>query len=115
MRLSRRGADERADAAPGLDDAGALELAVDTRHGVGVDAQLDGQLPHRRQLIAWSQPVRGDRRAQPALELRVDWRRIARIDRDDVHLVDYTSVISTMVKCSQSAGLATATIELSDA
>ena len=33
-----RGADERSDAAPRLDDAGALELGVDARDGVGVDA-----------------------------------------------------------------------------
>ena len=44
----RRGADERSDAAPGFDDAGALELAIHTSHGVGIDAELHGQLPHGR-------------------------------------------------------------------
>ena len=93
VRLSGRRADERADAAPGLDDAGALELAVDARHGVGVDPQLDRELAHRRQLIAGAQSARGDGRAQPALELRVDRRRIARVDGDDVHVDYYTSVL----------------------
>ena len=73
--LRRRGADERADAAPRLDDAGALELGVDARDGVGVDAQLDGQLADGRQLVARPQPAGGDRRAQPAFELRVNRRR----------------------------------------
>ena len=35
---------ERADAAPRLDDAGALELGVDPGDGVGVDAEIDGEL-----------------------------------------------------------------------
>jgi len=45
LRLLRRRGDERPDAAPGLDDAGPLELGVDARDGVGIDAQLDRQLP----------------------------------------------------------------------
>ena len=93
MRLGRRGADERSDAAPGLDDAGTLELAVHPRHRVGVDAELHRQLTHGRQLIAGAQAARGNRRAQPTLELGVDRRRVARVDRDDVHVSYYTSVL----------------------
>ena len=90
--------DERADAASGFDDAGAFELGVDARDGVGVDAQVDGELADGRQLVAGLQPAGGDRRAQPALELRVNRRRVARVDRDDVHLSDCTS---TLVQCQE--------------
>ncbi len=83
VRLRRRGADERPDAAPRFDDAGALELGVDARDGVGVDLQVDGELADGRQLVARLQPAGGDRRAQPALELRVDRRRVAGVDGDD--------------------------------
>ena len=91
--LGRRGADERPDAAPGLDDARALELGVHARHCIGIDRRLDRELPDSRQLIAGPQPAGGDRRAQTTLELRVDRRRVARVDRDDVHVSDYTSVL----------------------
>ena len=89
--LSRCGADERPDAAPGLQNAGPLEFGVHAGNGVGVDTKLHGQLPHGRKLIARLQSVGGDRRAQSALELRVDWRRVVRVDGDDAHLSYYTS------------------------
>ena len=81
--LRRRGADERPDAAPRLDDAGALELRVDAGDGVGVDLQLDGELADGRQLVARAQAAGGNRRAQPPFELRVDRRRVPGIDGDD--------------------------------
>src|SRR5262245_47769520 len=76
----RRCADERADAAPCLEHALALEVGIDARHGVGVDAQIDGQLADRRQLIARPEPPRGDRGAQRALDLGVNRRLIAGVD-----------------------------------
>ena len=84
--LCRRGADERADAAARLDDAGALELRVDARDGVGVDPQLHRQLADGRQLVARLQPARGDGRAQAAFELRVNRRRVPGVNGDDAHL-----------------------------
>ena len=74
------GADERPDAAPGLDDAGALELRVDPRHGVGVDAEIDGELADGRQLVAraaagrWQSP----RAARARAARRSAWRREGR-------------------------------------
>ena len=52
LRLRRRRADERADAAARFEHAGAFELRVDAGDRVGVDAKFDGQLPDGRQLVA---------------------------------------------------------------
>src|SRR5262249_58652700 len=90
-RLRRRRGDERSDPAAGLDHAGALELRVDPSDRVGVDLELDGQLPDGGQLVAPTQTARGDRRAPPALELGVDGSLVARVDGDDRHLTNYTS------------------------
>ena len=73
------------DAAAGLDHSGAFQLRVHPGHRVGVDAEVDRELPHRRQLIADLQTARRDRRPQPAFELRVDRRAIPRVDRHDGH------------------------------
>ena len=53
--------------------------------------QIDRELADGRQLIAGTQAAGGDRRAQPALELGVDRRGVARVDGDDVHLNYCTS------------------------
>ena len=66
--------------------AGAFEFGVDARDGVGVDAQIDGELADGRQLVARAAAAGGDRRAQAALELRVDRRRVVRVDGDDAPL-----------------------------
>src|SRR5437764_7190415 len=60
MRLLRCGGDERADAAARLNDAGPFELGVDPGDGVGVDAEIDGELTDGRQLIAGAQPAGAD-------------------------------------------------------
>ena len=70
--LLRRGGDERADAAARFDDAGALELGVDARDGVGVDAEVDGELADGGELIADLEAAGGDGGAQAAIELRVN-------------------------------------------
>ena len=49
---SALGGDERPHAAPRFDDAGAFELAVHTRDGIGVDFEIHGELPHGRELLA---------------------------------------------------------------
>src|SRR5207245_8089597 len=81
--LCRRGADERSDSALRFDDAGTLELGVDPRDRVGIDLEVNRQLAHGRQLVPGTQAARGDGRAQPALELRVDWGRVALVDGDE--------------------------------
>jgi len=83
--LCGRGGDEGPDAASGLEDIGTLELGIYARDGIRVDLQLDGELPDGGQLIAGAKSAGGDRRSQRALELRVDRRRVTRIDRDDRH------------------------------
>ena len=83
VRLLRGGGDERADAAAGLDDAGAFELGVDAGHGIGVDAEIDGELADGRQLVAGAEAAGADGGAQPALELRVDRRAVVRVDRNE--------------------------------
>ena len=82
---SARGPDERPDAAPRFDDAAALELGVDAGDGVRVDPQLDRELADGRQLVARAEPAGGNRRAQSALELRVNGRRVAGINGNDTH------------------------------
>ena len=58
MGLERGCRHERADATSGLDGAGALELGVDPGDGVGVDPQVDGELPDGWKLVARrSRPV----------------------------------------------------------
>ena len=75
-----RGGDERADAAPRLQDARALEVGVDARDRVRVHLQLDGQLPDGRQLRARRQPPRRNRPANALFELGVERRRVPVVD-----------------------------------
>ncbi len=78
--LLRRRDDERADAAARFDDAGALELGVNARDGVGVDAEVDGELANGWQLIANLDAADGDRGTESSVELRVDRGAIPRVD-----------------------------------
>jgi hypothetical protein len=54
VRLGRRGADERPDAALRFDHARTLKFRVDTRDRIGIDFEINGQLADRRQLVAWT-------------------------------------------------------------
>src|SRR5580704_17581224 len=81
--LLRRGGDERADAAARVDDAGPLELGVDTCDGVGVDAQVDGELADGGKLVADLEAAGGDGGAQAAIELRVNRRAILGVDGNE--------------------------------
>lgn len=98
MGLRGCGADERPDAAPGLEDAGTLELRVHPCNRIGVDAEIYRELADSRQLIAGTQAARSDCRPQPALELGVDRRGITAVDGDDAHLPYYTSSLVQSVK-----------------
>src|SRR3984893_15158407 len=93
--------DERADAAARFDDAGALELRVDARHGVRVDLEIDRELAHRRELVAQLEASGRDCGAQSAVELGVDWCGVAGFDGDESHLSDYTS---SLVQVGQKKG-----------
>ena len=83
VRLRGRGGDERADAAPRLEDAGALELGVDARDGVGVDAadrrRAGGRSAADRRAAAgrWRSPRAGRARAarRSASRRAGRWRR----------------------------------------
>ena len=104
--LCGRGPNERSNAAPGLDDAGALELGIDTGDSVGVDAKVDGQLADGRPLVARAQAASGDGRAQPAFELRVDGCRVAGVDGDDAHLSAYASALVQVRQARRQAACA---------
>src|SRR5262245_35724940 len=90
-RLEPARGDERSDPPARFEDSGTLEVRVHARHGVGVDAQRDRELADGWQLIAGVQPPGGDGGAQTVFDLRVDGRRVARVDRENCHLSDYTS------------------------
>jgi len=79
------GAYERPDTASRFNDACAFQLAVDAGYGVGVDTQLDSELSDRWELVAEVQSTGGDGRAQPSIELRVNWRSVAWIQLNDSH------------------------------
>jgi hypothetical protein len=83
LRLLRCGGDERPDAAPRLDDAGPLELGVDAGDGVGVDAEVDGELADGGQLVAGLEAAGGNGGAKRAIELRVDRSAIPRVDGNE--------------------------------
>ena len=85
--LCGRGADERSHSALRFDDAGTLEFCVDPRDGVGIDLETNRELADGRQLVTWTQAARGNGGSQPALELRVDWGRVALVDGDDAHVL----------------------------
>ena len=61
----------------------ALELGVDARDGVGVDAEVDGELADGRKLVADAEAAGGDRRAETAIELRVDRRAVLGVDGNE--------------------------------
>jgi hypothetical protein len=50
--FDRERRDERADALLGAEDASDLELPVGADDGIGVDGEVNGELPDRWQLVA---------------------------------------------------------------
>ena len=85
MCLRRRGGNERSDAAPRHDDTGAFELRIHPCDRIRIDPESDRQLPDRRELVPGCEPSGSDGRPEPPLELRIDGRAVAGVDRDDVH------------------------------
>src|SRR5437867_7967461 len=73
---------EGADAALGGEDATSLELRVNLGHGVGVDAQVDRQLPNRRQPVAGGEVSGCDRGPDGAVELGIDRRGVRGVDAE---------------------------------
>jgi hypothetical protein len=103
VRLRRRRADERSDAALRFDDPGTLEFCIDARDRVGVDTEINRELADGWQLVARTQAASGDCRAQPAFELGVNWRRVARVEGNDAHVIGYTSAL---LQCGQACQVA---------
>src|SRR5207237_851578 len=76
----RPGADKSADATARLQNSGAFQFGVHLGHGIGVNAQIDRQLPYRRQLIPDAQLSSRNREANGLLELRIKRRRVVGVD-----------------------------------
>ncbi len=84
-RLRWCGTDETADAPSRFEDSGAFEVGVDAGDGVRIHPKLHRQLSDGGQLITGGEPSRGNGRAQRAIELRINRRRVPRVERDDSH------------------------------
>lgn len=74
------GLDERTHSAPGLNHADAFELGVNLGNGVGIDAQVDGQLPDSRQLVSKRKLAGGNSKPNCPLKLMVKRRRMPSVD-----------------------------------
>lgn len=86
--------DESADAAPGLDYAQAFKLGVDPGDGVCVNPQVNGELTHGRELIAYGKLSRCDLEANCSLELMVERRRMRSVNVEGkTHLFYCTTAI----------------------
>ena len=96
-RVAGAHSNERPNSAARFEDPTALEIRVHPGNGIGVDAQLDGKLADRRQLIAGAKAAGGNGGPERALELRVDWRAIAGVNRND-HLAYYTSSLVQVIQ-----------------
>jgi len=92
-RFRGRRADKRANAAPRLEHAGAFEIHIDSGDGIGVDLEIDGELPNRGQLIAHSKASRSNRCPEAPFDLGVNRGGIAGIDGDDRHGRNNTNVL----------------------
>lgn len=60
--------------------AASLQLRVDLRDGIGIEAEVDGELSDRRESVARAQPPGGNLRADAALQLRINRGGIVRVD-----------------------------------
>src|SRR6187431_3312832 len=66
----------------GPDVAGLLELAVGAGDGAGGQAEVDGELTHRRQTVTGCQDARPDEVGELAAQLLVGRGRVEHVDRD---------------------------------
>jgi hypothetical protein len=78
--LEMPGLHERADSAPGLNHSHAFELGIDPGNGVGIDAQVDGKLPHSRQLVSEREFPGGNCKPNRTLKLMIERRRMRSVD-----------------------------------
>ena len=65
-------ADKSSRALMGFEQAAELQFAIGPHHGIGIDGQIDGELPHGWQLVARSQRARGDPAPHLVDQLPVD-------------------------------------------
>src|SRR5437016_13799977 len=72
--------DKRADAPARLQNSGAFQFGIHLGHRIGVDAQIDCQLPYCWQLIAEAQLSSRNREANGPLELRITRGRVVASD-----------------------------------
>jgi hypothetical protein len=68
------------DTSSGFDYALAFELKIYLGNGIGVNAEVYGQLPHCGQLITHDEPAGGDRKPDCALKLMMQRRRVRGVD-----------------------------------
>jgi hypothetical protein len=78
--LGSGASDERSNAAAGFERTGSLEMRVDPRHGVGVDAKGDSELSNGRELVAWPKTTGPDGHANAAFQLRVERGGVLGVD-----------------------------------
>lgn len=74
------GLHERTHSAPSLDHPDAFELGVDLGNGVGIDAQVHGQLPDSGQLVSERELAGGNRKPNRTLKLMIKRRRMRSVD-----------------------------------
>jgi hypothetical protein len=75
--------DKRTHAAPGFQNARALEIDVHAGDRIGIDRQFDGELPDGRKLVSGPELSGRDCGADLLLELCMQWRRMARVDGEE--------------------------------
>jgi len=73
-------AHERSDAPAGLDNAGSLQLGVNFRDRISIDAQINRKLTHRRQLIPYRELFRCDGESNRPVQLMMQRRGMRCID-----------------------------------
>lgn len=84
-------ADKCSDSSSRLHNSQSLQFGIHFRHGVGVYAQIDSQLPHGRQLIAGAQLSGSHGEPDCPLKLGVERHRVRIVDEE--HLAHFTIVL----------------------
>ncbi len=51
---------KRSRALMGFEQAAEFQFTISAHHGIGIDGEIDGELAHRRQLVAGGQRAGGD-------------------------------------------------------
>src|SRR5215831_18853340 len=95
--------DKGADPAARLHHAAAFQLGINFGDRIRIDAQVDRQLPHRRQLVANAELAGSNRKANRPVELMINRRRMFRIDLEHDRFTHCTTTMG-QVKVSGIAG-----------